>query len=95
MSGLSVSWRFALVSLRFSLAYEARRSPQWKIRDFPLGATALDGPPVEGGPLGFLFRSGAPDQAGFFTREASGGPLRVMAAIAAMGHPLRDLSVRR
>ena len=72
MSGLSVSWRFALVSLRFSLAYEARRSPQWKIRDFPLGATALDGPPVEGGPLGFLFRSGAPDQAGFFTREASG-----------------------
>ena len=26
MSGLSFSWRFALVGLRFSLAYEARRS---------------------------------------------------------------------
>ena len=37
MSGLSVSWRFALVSLRFSLAYEARRSTQWEISDFPLG----------------------------------------------------------
>ena len=38
MSGLSFFWRFALVGLRFSLAYEARRSTLWESqRDFHRG----------------------------------------------------------